>query len=109
MKAKGDVDDRAIHEKARRRAKVAETTGLDVLPDTLQVHLVVHFCRESSLVELDLLGVSKEVLAVEVRLVRKQLVVHGPEAALRSRAFGGLGRLNGMGMNPFLREVAVSE
>lgn len=83
--------------------------ALDVLADPLQMDFVVHLRGESRAFEIEAFRVGVQVLELEMRLIREQEIVHGPEAALRSGAFGSFGRSQSVRMNRFQWEVAICE
>src|SRR5262245_56611873 len=80
-----------------------------MLEHALPIHLVVELRGEEGHVEPELVGVTQEMLAVEMSLMLEQLRVHLPELALRARALGSLGRGERMRMHVGQREVAKRE
>src|SRR5688572_6728461 len=109
VQAERHVDDTAVHEEARRAAYAAALAALEMLEHALPIDLVVELRGEEGHVEPELIGVTQEMLAVEVSLMLEQLRVHLPELALRPRALGGLGGGERMRMHVDEREVTIRE
>src|SRR5262245_562107 len=92
VQAERHVDDAPVQEEARRAAHAAALAALEMLEHALPIDLVVELGGEERHVEPELVGVTQEMLAVEVSLMLEELRVHLPELALRACALGGLGR-----------------
>ena len=80
-----------------------------MLPDSLQVDVIVHLRREARHVEVELLRVTVKVLRFKVRLMGEQQVMHRPELPLAARTLRGLGRVQRVRMHVLEGKIAEGD
>jgi hypothetical protein len=99
----------AVHEEGRRAVHAAPDSADEVLAHARGVRALLEVGDEPLDVEAERLRVADQVARAQAVLVLEQEVVVLPEAALRARGLGGLGRLAGVRMDLREWEVPVGE